>query len=479
MPGHLFPLYDLMVGYAIAGRTSTQGKDSTAQLKFSASFVPTVCNALALPENTVYRQRDQLEKLGWIVLIKEGGYDKTEKHQLPDEWWVLEHADFIKQHPGSCPPNPYRVSKHDEGVEVPIVDKDIALRFYLPSFKAIVDVLSSLNPEEQAELIEYCQSLEPDENLMPYEQRRENVRVRDLLKARTSPPLIVDSPSPLPTGDSLSPMDVQTCPLSMSEPVPYGCEDQSPTDRGISSNTPIKTPATTPTTTPPGDAVVEVVCSSSLLQSTNRTSVNPSTTNPIDEETLPARRERQFRELKKYMQEVWAEKNNGETLSGTKEHWKELRTNFEEYGLKVMKVVWDGFAVADELPNGWKFPVTKFNDEFVGYLNKIERTQSEKFNKQRQALWEWRLALIALANHQALQFTEFDVTPDEMALLEKLKTYLRGSRDDAERQVLGLPLHYGDRLAFIGARAEAWVKANKVFIDNRYAEREREELEGS
>jgi len=217
MPGHLYPLYDLMVGYAMAGRMSSHGKDSAAQLKFTASFVPTVCNALALPENTVYRQRDQLAKLGWIVMLKEGGYDKIEKHQMPDEWWVLEHADFIKRHPGSCPPNPYRINKHNEGVEVPVVDKDIALRFYLPSFKAIADVLSSLNPEEQAELREHWQSLETDENPMTDEQRRENVRVRDLLKARTSPPLIVDSTSPLPTGDSLSPMDVKTSPLPIGE----------------------------------------------------------------------------------------------------------------------------------------------------------------------------------------------------------------------------------------------------------------------
>jgi hypothetical protein len=248
IPAHLYPLYDLMVGYAKAGgRTS---------MKFTASFMPTVCNALNLPENTVYRQRDQLEKLGWIVLLKEGGYDKKEKHLMPDEWRVIDHDEFIKRYPGTCPPNRYPANKFEEGVEVAVqTERRVEFRFVgsSPTAKAIHEVLSSLTPEQQVELREHWESIEwVDDNPLTDDQRKENARaVDELKKLRTNP---------LPIGNSLSPMAVQPFPLSMSDPFPYGCSTPSPTDRGASVNTPVESSLNTPTPyTVPANTVAEPV----------------------------------------------------------------------------------------------------------------------------------------------------------------------------------------------------------------------------
>jgi hypothetical protein len=105
LPGPEFKVYDQMVAYAYAGRKSREGKEATGPLLFTAAFKPTLCNALALSVNQTYAMRDRLEKLGWIELVADGG-KRDDGTDAPDTWRIVEHDEFVKTHPDTCPDNP-------------------------------------------------------------------------------------------------------------------------------------------------------------------------------------------------------------------------------------------------------------------------------------------------------------------------------------------------------------------------------------
>ncbi len=51
LKGNEYIVYDTMLGFAIYGRTTREGKDGTGPLLFNASLKPTLCNALAMSIN--------------------------------------------------------------------------------------------------------------------------------------------------------------------------------------------------------------------------------------------------------------------------------------------------------------------------------------------------------------------------------------------------------------------------------------------
>jgi hypothetical protein len=267
IPGFLYPLYDLMIGYAKARRVALHGRDSTAPLMFTTSVYPTVCNALAQSKNQTYRQRDQLADLGWIVLHKEGTYDTKAKHYAPDEWLVLEHPDFMKtKHYTGCPANQYPTHKDQEGVEVQVDGFDRAFRILGLSklFAPIADVLETLSPEERDELVASIVPEHPE----PFAPGITREEVLEHVRKLHQVPTDREQPKSLSIGQRQFPTEGTTNSLRMDGPIPYGGNDQVPTDRETSVKATVKetvththTPATSAIAEPgQGDDPEECVC---------------------------------------------------------------------------------------------------------------------------------------------------------------------------------------------------------------------------
>ena len=106
LSGPEYKVYDVMMAFAVAGRVSREGKDGTGPLLFSASFKPTLVNALAQSVNQTMRMKDRLVELGWLVLVKKGERRATGQ-QAPDTYRIFTHEEYVAANPGSCPPYEY------------------------------------------------------------------------------------------------------------------------------------------------------------------------------------------------------------------------------------------------------------------------------------------------------------------------------------------------------------------------------------
>jgi len=113
LDAHLYKLYDVMMAFAKAGQKS-RGHE---ELKFTASVVPTLCNALGVKDrSSVDRNLIALADLGWC--IKHEGKRNSRGEQNPHTYEMLDHAAYVKLRPGTCPP--YRYAWKPIGAEEPL-----------------------------------------------------------------------------------------------------------------------------------------------------------------------------------------------------------------------------------------------------------------------------------------------------------------------------------------------------------------------
>jgi hypothetical protein len=101
-----FKVYNVIVACAWHWRHKREGDAATGPLIFNASIVPWLCNAVPLSESYARTMVSEIEQLGWLVLLKEGERRENGR-QAPNTYRVVEHAEFVKTHPNTCPPNSY------------------------------------------------------------------------------------------------------------------------------------------------------------------------------------------------------------------------------------------------------------------------------------------------------------------------------------------------------------------------------------
>jgi hypothetical protein len=183
-----------------------------------------------------------------------------------------------------------------------------------------------------------------------------------------------------------------------------------------------------------------------------------------------------LKETRQWMQRRYVEKTN-EGLRATKDQWKETEELIVEFGHAAVRAVWDAFLVADDLPNGWKFPLTKFNAEFISYLVRAEG-DSQQFATHRNRLWNVRkVVCFGSSLGGASAFDEFKetMTGEEAAVLKAHTQYLQSTREDASSQLERLDLSKAGALLRLYARAKIWMDVNKDLVAKRYAEMDAEQ----
>jgi hypothetical protein len=107
---NLFKMYNLMIAFGKKWEIRNDGK-----LVFSASIVPVVCNFYPCSPNEASRLIKKLCDLGWIIPCG-GGRDPITGQKRPNKYQIVLHDQFIKNHPGSCPP--YRFAPDYKTAEV-------------------------------------------------------------------------------------------------------------------------------------------------------------------------------------------------------------------------------------------------------------------------------------------------------------------------------------------------------------------------
>ncbi len=106
LTGPEYKVYDVMMAFAVHGRTSLHGKDSKEPLYFSASVKPTLVNACAQSVNQVTAMKDRLLELGWLILEMKGTR-RNDGRVTPDTYRILTHEEYAAANPGECPPYEY------------------------------------------------------------------------------------------------------------------------------------------------------------------------------------------------------------------------------------------------------------------------------------------------------------------------------------------------------------------------------------
>jgi hypothetical protein len=96
---NIYKMYQLMMGFAKAGQKS-RGHE---QLVCTASVRPTLCNSYPCSEANAHYLIDELCELGWVIK-HESGRDAKTSHFIPNAYEMVEHVEFVKRHPDSCPP---------------------------------------------------------------------------------------------------------------------------------------------------------------------------------------------------------------------------------------------------------------------------------------------------------------------------------------------------------------------------------------
>jgi hypothetical protein len=420
--------------------------------------------------------------------VKKGGYDKVKKHKVPDEWLVLEHADFIKKHPRTCPPNHFPEHPDETGIAVES-DSERAWRFLglQKMFAPVVDVLERLTPEERA-AIEENLTVEPCE---PEDRHfagitREQI-LEHLRKLRNQVPIGRGQTKSLSVGNDQVPTEVTTKALSVSHPSPYGSNDQVPTDRETSSNTPVKTPPTTPTTSPAKGVEGEVERRSEKSKPQSTSSVSSA----IDATSLRGDRAAQARaDLHRWIEKVFTEADKGNEWNVRKgvgksdgvyhDDWADLDRHVEEYGEHLVKVAWTAFVKLDDLPTGWKFHLMKFNSDFYQYLRKAEvekcgKSLAKEVQRVRSEIYFWTLG-------DAGQFKEFTdtLTLEDIRAIDNRRDFFSRNKNDENYGALKFDLGQAGPLLRLKRRAEDWANSptGKELIAKRNKEiREWEERE--
>lgn len=193
LTGPEYKVYDVMLAFAISGRTSLHGKGSKEPLFFSASIKPTLVNALAMSVNQASRMKDRLLKLGWIVRVKKGERRATGQ-QAPDTYRIFIHEEYVAAHPGQCPPYEYAPNfetaqalgvRHGQRLR----EQDSLPKNFWPSEPVLRSAIDKLTTEDGA-------SLFTDDETAAWNKHLENIKSRPQSVLTAQSPECGDGPEP-------------------------------------------------------------------------------------------------------------------------------------------------------------------------------------------------------------------------------------------------------------------------------------------
>jgi hypothetical protein len=154
LPGHLYKAHDVMLAYTNGGIRP-----------FYAAVKPTFANMLNCTANTATACINELCKLGWLIQRGGGRHPQTGR-QLPYEYEVLTHDEFVKRHPGSCPPLKYAVTddQPEDSITLAEMDANPLLRnriFQTPLGQAIDEWEKQLTDEQRDAVRANWKTLQP------------------------------------------------------------------------------------------------------------------------------------------------------------------------------------------------------------------------------------------------------------------------------------------------------------------------------
>ena len=110
MPKHVFPTYNAIRGFA-----EHYKKQNGGRLLYSASHARLADSVSCdTSEEAEGRSVKWLEAAGWIKRTHEGQRRWPSGNVRPNEYEVLTHAQFLAEHPNSCPAWTYKAEEEGE-----------------------------------------------------------------------------------------------------------------------------------------------------------------------------------------------------------------------------------------------------------------------------------------------------------------------------------------------------------------------------
>ena len=88
----------------------------------------------------------------------------------------------------------------------------------------------------------------------------------------------------------------------------------------------------------------------------------------------------------------WEKTNNTGKIQSRKNNvdWDALRELVTDYGFGLVKMGFEAFCIADDLPAGWKMPLMAFIDQFPAYLSRAERENGSRWEKLSADIYKQR-----------------------------------------------------------------------------------------
>jgi hypothetical protein len=230
LPGHLFKTWNVMFRFTGQGARP-----------FTAAIWPTLCNMLNQTEASVTASVKKLCAFGWLVRHG-GGKNPLTGRNRPYHYDVLSHDEFVKQHPGSCPPLRFPMTEEDRAAR-PAMSLDEILANNLlrslplppgtilpnPFGKVIVEAMSQLTVPQRFETVSRWYALSglqpPDDLLERMKQEGESYRLWST--GDGDGPALPRTDRPRSTEDRPSPVHDENGPRYTEDgPSPVGDEDR-------------------------------------------------------------------------------------------------------------------------------------------------------------------------------------------------------------------------------------------------------------
>src|SRR3989442_147824 len=115
-------VWDVMTGFAAYWQKNNDGR-----LIFSASVRPTLANAVPCEPQTADEAIAWLLANDWLVL-EEKSRRRRDNTLGPNTYRLRTHDEYVKVHPGNCPPYPCRPNFEAEPIKVPARKMSLAER---------------------------------------------------------------------------------------------------------------------------------------------------------------------------------------------------------------------------------------------------------------------------------------------------------------------------------------------------------------
>lgn len=177
---------------------------------------------------------------------------------------------------------------------------------------------------------------------------------------------------------------------------------------------------------------------------------------------------KQFKELKRRMMRMYAEKNQ-EGLKTTPPQWEEVKANFVDYGSALASLAWEAFVKADEC--SMKFPLVEFNAGFASYLVRAENGNLGDALEKKMHDYRWHLVCLLLGENFLYGFRNA-MTPDQQAIYDRHRAFIKRTSGDPEKQMRGIDLACAGDLERLQAASADWMVANAELVARMRKEEE-------